>query len=186
MTIRKYALLILLTAITAPAAASQCGEILGHSMQHLRTKESVDLCDSFKGKTLLIVNTASKCGFTPQFEGLEVLYQKYREQGLVVLGFPSDDFFQEHNDAEKTAEVCYLNYGVDFPMFAASNVRGKKANPVFKALIEKSGESPAWNFNKYLVSADEQTVIHFGSRTRPDDEKLLSALETLLKETPKP
>lgn len=160
--------------------AQQCQDILGHSVQHLRTKESVNLCENYKGKTLLIVNTASKCGFTPQFEGLEALYQKYHDKGLVVLGFPSDDFAQEYDDAEKTAEVCYLNYGVEFPMFATSAVKGNKANPVFKALIAKSGQAPSWNFNKYLVSADEQTVIHFGSRTKPDDKALITALENML------
>ncbi len=165
---------------TMPAQANQCGEILGHSMQQLNTRESVDLCDSFKGKTLLVVNTASKCGFTKQFEGLEALYQQYKDKGLVVLGFPSDSFMQEYDDAGKTAEVCYLTYGVKFPMFASSKVRGDEANPVFKALIAKTGESPSWNFNKYLVSADEQTVKHFGSRTAPDDKGFIAELEKML------
>lgn len=166
--------------MAAPALANQCGEILGHSMQQLNTRESVDLCDSFKGKTLLVVNTASKCGFTKQFEGLEALYQQYKDKGLVVLGFPSDSFMQEYDDAEKTAEVCYLTYGVKFPMFASSKVRGDEANPVFKALIAKTGESPSWNFNKYLVSSDEQTVKHFGSRTAPDDKDFIAELEKML------
>lgn len=165
---------------TMPSQANQCGDILGHSMQQLNTRESVDLCDSFKGKTLLVVNTASKCGFTKQFEGLEALYQQYKDKGLVVLGFPSDSFMQEYDDAEKTAEVCYLTYGVKFPMFASSKVRGDEANPVFKALISKTGESPSWNFNKYLVSADEQTVMHFGSRTAPDDKGFIAELEKML------
>ncbi|GAB59323.1 glutathione peroxidase [Rheinheimera nanhaiensis] len=166
--------------MAAPALANQCGEILGHSMQQLNTRESVDLCDSFKGKTLLVVNTASKCGFTKQFEGLEALYQQYKDKGLVVLGFPSDSFMQEYDEAEKTAEVCYLTYGVKFPMFASSKVRGDEANPVFKALIAKTGESPSWNFNKYLVSSDEQTVKHFGSRTAPDDKGFIAELEKML------
>ncbi|GHG68946.1 glutathione peroxidase [Alishewanella longhuensis] len=164
----------------APAAAAQCGDILGHSVQQLKTRESVDLCEQFKGKTLIVVNTASKCGFTPQFEALEALYQQYKEQGLVVLGFPSNDFRQEHSDEEKTAEVCYLTYGVEFPMFSTTSVRGDKANPVFKALIAKTGESPAWNFNKYIVSKDEQQVVHFGSRTSPTDAKFIAELEKML------
>ena len=168
------AMAIVTTVLAAPAMANQCGAILGHSMQQLNTRESVDLCDSFKGKTLLVVNTASKCGFTPQFDALEALYQKYQDKGLVVLGFPSDSFKQEYDDAEKTAEVCYLTYGVKFPMFASSKVKGDQANPVFKALIAKTGESPSWNFNKYLVSADEQTVKHFGSRTAPDDKAFIA------------
>lgn len=167
-------------AWSAPAAASECGNILGHSVQQLKTRESVDLCEQFKGKTLIVVNTASKCGFTPQFEALEALYQRYKDQGLVVLGFPSNDFRQEHNDEEKTAEVCYLTYGVEFPMFSTTSVRGDNANPVFKALIAKTGESPAWNFNKYLVSKDEQQVVHFGSRTSPDDAKFIAELEKML------
>jgi len=167
-------------AWAAPAEAAQCGDILGHSVQQLKTRESVDLCEQFKGKTLIVVNTASKCGFTPQFEALEALYQQYKDQGLVVLGFPSNDFRQEHNDEEKTAEVCYLTYGVEFPMFSTTSVRGDTANPVFKALIAKTGESPSWNFNKYIVSRDEQQVVHFGSRTSPDDPKFLAELEKML------
>jgi glutathione peroxidase len=163
-----------------PVLANQCGAILGHSMQQLKTRESIDLCQAYQGKTLLIVNTASKCGFTPQFDALEALYQKYQSAGLVILGFPSDSFKQEYADAEKTAEVCYLTYGVKFPMFASSKVTGDEANPVFKALITKTGQSPSWNFNKYLVSADEQTVKHFGSRTKPDDKAFLLELEKML------
>jgi glutathione peroxidase len=166
--------------LATPAMAAQCGDVLGHTMQQLNTRESVNLCDSFKGKTLLVVNTASKCGFTPQFEALEALYQKYQDKGLVVLGFPSDSFKQEYDDAEKTAEVCYLTYGVKFPMFASSKVKGDEANPVFKALIAKTGEEPSWNFNKYLVSSDEQTVKHFGSRTKPDDKDFIAELEKML------
>lgn len=166
--------------LTWPVLANQCGAILGHSMQQLKTRESIDLCQAYQGKTLLIVNTASKCGFTPQFDALEALYQQYQAAGLVVLGFPSDSFKQEYADAEKTAEVCYLTYGVKFPMFASSKVTGDEANPVFKALITKTGQSPSWNFNKYLVSADEQEVKHFGSRTKPDDKDFIIELEKML------
>ena len=96
-----------MAVISTQAAAAQCGDVLNHSMQQLRSKETVDLCESFQDKTLLIVNTASKCGFTPQFKALQALSEKYKDKGLVVLGFPSDDFMQEHNDEAKTAEVCY-------------------------------------------------------------------------------
>lgn len=172
--------LLLAATMSLSAYAAQCGAVLSHSMQQLKTRESVDLCNEFQGKTLLVVNTASKCGFTPQFEALEQLYQRYKEQGLVVLGFPSNDFRQEHSDEAKTAEVCYLTYGVEFPMFSTTSVRGERANPVFKALIAKTGQSPSWNFNKYLVSADEQQVMHFGSRVSPDDPKFIAQLEQLL------
>ena len=168
------------SVLAAPAMANQCGEILSHAMQQLNTRETVDLCEQYQGKTVLVVNTASKCGFTKQFEGLEALYQKYQEKGLVVLGFPSDSFKQEYDDAEKTAEVCYLTYGVKFPMFTTTKVKGDEANPVFKALIAKTGETPSWNFNKYLVSSDEQTVKHFGSRTAPDDKDFIAELEKML------
>jgi glutathione peroxidase len=172
---------LLLGCFSAPLLANSCGEILSHSLPQLRKKETLDLCETYKGKTLLIVNTASKCGFTPQFKSLQSLYEKYKDQGLVVLGFPSDDFMQEHDDAEKTAEVCYINYGVTFPMFATSAVRGDDVNPVFKALIAKTGEKPSWNFNKYLVSKDEQQVKHFGSKVSPDDAAFVAEVETLLK-----
>ncbi|SDZ92649.1 glutathione peroxidase [Alkalimonas amylolytica] len=167
-------------ALSGPVLASQCGAVLGHSMQQLNTRETVDLCEQFKGKTLLVVNTASKCGFTPQFEALQQLHDSYRDKGLVVLGFPSNDFRQEHSDEARTAEVCYLDYGVQFPMFTTTSVRGSSANPVFRALIDKSGKQPSWNFNKYLVSADEQTVLHFGSRTSPTDASFIAELEKLL------
>ncbi|HCU66499.1 MAG TPA: glutathione peroxidase [Rheinheimera sp.] len=171
---------VLLLGQSALAQASQCGDILSHSMQQLRSKETVDLCEQFKDKTLLIVNTASKCGFTPQFKELQALSEKYADKGLVVLGFPSDDFMQEHDDENKTAEVCYINYGVKFPMFSTSAVRGNDANPIFKALIAKTGEKPSWNFNKYLVSKDEQTVQHFGSKVSPLDPDFLAAVEKML------
>lgn len=176
----KLLLSALLLSPVSVVVAAQCGDILGHSMQKLRTKDTVDLCESFKDKTLLIVNTASKCGFTPQFKELQALQEKYADKGLVVLGFPSDDFMQEHNDEEKTAEVCYINYGVKFPMFKTSPVRGDDANPVFKALIAKTGEKPSWNFNKYLVSKDEQQVMHFGSKVSPMDADFISELEKQL------
>lgn len=171
---------VLLLGQSALAQANQCGDILGHSMQQLRSKETVDLCEQFKDKTLLIVNTASKCGFTPQFKELQALSEKYADKGLVVLGFPSDDFMQEHDDENKTAEVCYINYGVKFPMFSTSAVRGDDANPIFKALIAKTGEKPSWNFNKYLVSKDEKTVQHFGSKVSPLDPDFLAAVDKML------
>jgi len=177
---RKLLLSILFVVPSSFAMAAECGNILNHSMQKLRTKETVDLCESYKDKTLLIVNTASKCGFTPQFKELQVLQEKYADKGLVVLGFPSDDFMQEHNDEEKTAEVCFLNYGVKFPMFKTSAVRGDDANPVFKALIAKTGEKPSWNFNKYLVSKGEQQVQHFGSKVGPLDADFITELEKVL------
>jgi glutathione peroxidase len=151
---------------------AQCSDLLNYSTEKLRSNETLNLCEDFSGKTLLIVNTASHCGFTPQFKGLEDLYQKYKANGLEIIGFPSNDFFQEASSENKTADVCYINYGVTFTMLSPSSVRGKKANPLFKQLAQLTGKSPSWNFNKYLVSADESTVKHYGSRMKPIDSDL--------------
>lgn len=157
------------------ASEQSCDDFTNITIRKLRSKESINLCQ-FKGKALLIVNTASNCGFTSQFEGLETLYQKYQEQGLVILGFPSDDFFQEEDDEKETAKVCYVNYGVTFPMFATSEVRGSDANPIFKHLNAQTS-SPNWNFYKYVVSADRSSVQRFNSKTKPNSEKLTKAIE---------
>ena len=153
------------------AKADNCDDFTNVSLRKLRSTETLNLCE-FKNKPLLIVNTASNCGFTSQFEGLETLYKKYKEQGLVVLGFPS-----EENDEKDTAKVCYVNYGVTFPMLATSAVRGSDANPIFKHLNAKTS-SPNWNFYKYVVSADRQSVTRFNSRVTPDSAKLESAIKS--------
>jgi glutathione peroxidase len=168
----------LLLAGTATAAAS-CPAFLDHDFKKLHSSDSVNLCSAYAGKPLLIVNTASHCGYTPQFKGLEALHRKYRDRGLVVVGFPSDDFNQEAKDQAETADVCYINYGVTFTMLAPSSVTGKDANPVFQELDRRSGE-PTWNFNKYLVGADGKVVQHFDSNVAPDSAQLNQAIEKLL------
>jgi glutathione peroxidase len=173
-----YALLALV-ALAGTAAADTCPSFLNQDFRKLRSSETLNICKAFAGKPLLIVNTASHCGFTPQFKGLQALHEKYKDRGLVVLGFPSDDFNQEDADDSKTAEVCYLNYGVKFPMFAVSHVKGTEANAVFRELNKRSSE-PNWNFNKYLLSADGQQVTHYGSRTTPDSAELTQAIEAVL------
>lgn len=178
-TMKPSAIALLLLSGAAAQAQSLCPDWLQHDMNKLCSSDTVNLCELTAGNVTLIVNTASSCGFTPQFEGLEKLYQQYKEQGFVIIGFPSDSFFQEHDDAEKTAEVCYLNYGVTFPMLATSSVLGKKANPVFKHLNKQLG-MPKWNFNKYLIDRNGKPVKHFGSRTAPDDKELIAAVEELL------
>ena len=148
-------------AFTAQAA---CPDYLQGEYRKLHSSNTVDLCELTQNHPVLIVNTASHCGFTSQFEGLEALYQRYKDQGLVVVGFASDDFKQEDKDEEKAAEICYLNYGVTFTMLAPTHVRGKKANPLFKALA-KSASAPAWNFNKYLLDKNGEFVEHSDALT---------------------
>ena len=151
-----------------------CDDFTNVDIRKLRSKESINLCD-YKNKPLLIVNTASNCGFTPQFESLEKLHKTYKDEGLVILGFPSDDFFQEEDNEKETAKVCFINYGVTFPMFATSEVRGSDANPIFKHLNEQTS-SPNWNFYKYLVSADRKTILRFNSKVKPDSPKMIKAV----------
>lgn len=155
-----------------------CDDFTNVDIRKLRSKESINLCD-YKNKPLLIVNTASNCGFTHQFESLEKLHKTYKDEGLVILGFPSDDFFQEEDNEKETAKVCFINYGVTFPMFATSEVRGSDANPIFKHLNEQTS-SPNWNFYKYLVSADRKTILRFNSKVKPDSEKMIKAVENSL------
>lgn len=132
---------------------------------------------------LLVVNTASRCGFTPQFEGLEALHQAYADRGLQVLGVPSDDFRQELDDEREIAAFCELNYGVSFPMFSKSRVRGPDAHPFYRALASAAGGEPGWNFYKYLVSADGQQVMLFPSSVTPQSQRLRDAIDTLLERT---
>tara|TARA_A100001037_G_C15123695_1_gene625124 strand:+ start:1352 stop:1840 length:489 start_codon:yes stop_codon:yes gene_type:complete len=153
----------------------KCSDLLDFSAQMLRSEEVLDFCEQFEGRTLLVVNTASRCGFTPQFKGLEELNKRYADQGLSIVGFPSDDFRQEYDDAEETAKVCYVNYGVTFDMVEKSSVRGKNANDLFKKLAKITGKEPSWNFNKYLVSADGE-VRHFGSMKKPTNGALEQAI----------
>lgn len=162
-------------SVTAP-----CPAFLDREFRRLHSSEKVNLCRIAAGRPVLIVNTASHCGYTSQFKGLEALHQKYRARGLVVVGFPSDSFDQESADAAETADVCYVNYGVKFTMVATSAVKGPDANPVFRELARQSRE-PAWNFNKYLVTADGKVARHFDSRVAPESPELENAIEGVLR-----
>jgi glutathione peroxidase len=138
-----------------------------------------------RGRVVLAVNTASRCGFTPQFEGLEALYRSRGERGLVVVGFPSNDFRQELEGDDEIADFCALNYGVSFPMAAKSHVTGPDSNPLFAAIAARpapAGEPPGWNFTKYLLDRDGRLVARFDSSVEPDDPVLLEAVDGLLQE----
>ena len=180
MIVRPLVVSLLLALGSAPLLAAECPALLQHELPKLRSKESIDLCQEFQGKALVVVNTASHCGFTPQFKGLEALYQRYREQGLEVLGVPSDDFFQEADNEAKTAEVCYVNYGVTFAMTQTQPVRGGDATPLFRQLAEQAGGAPRWNFYKYVVDRNGQVVEYFSSKVKPDDPALVAAVEKAL------
>ena len=167
-----------------PAAShSACPSILQHTHARLQDEKPQNLCQ-YAGQVVLVVNTASYCGFTPQYQGLEKLYRDYRAQGLVVLGFPSNDFAQEPGGNDKIAEFCENTYGVKFPMFAKTAVRGADAAPLFRQLSERSDTTPKWNFYKYLISRDGQRIQAFNSMTAPTDARLTQAIEQLLKQPP--
>jgi glutathione peroxidase len=172
-------LLLVGALIFSQQASAACPDYLDNSFRKLHSKDSVNLCESFQGKPMLLINTASHCGYTPQFKGLEAVYKKYQEQGLVLVGFSSDDFRQEDDDEAKAADICYVNFGVTFTMMAPTHVRGDKANPVFQELANQT-KAPSWNFNKYLIDRDGNVVQHFGSKTKPESETLKAAIEQVL------
>ena len=165
--------------VLSGSAFAECPAFLDHDLRKLHSKESVNLCSLAEGKPLLIINTASHCGFTGQFRGLEALHKQYGERGLQVVGFASDDFRQEADTEAEAADICYVNYGVSFTMIAPSSVRGDDANPVFAELARQS-QAPRWNFNKYVVDGSGRVVGQFGSGTTPDSPKLREAIESVL------
>ena len=174
---------LLFSLALAPAAASACSEILQNAYRPLTGKEKVELCSLFEGKVLLVVNTASKCGFTPQYEALEAMHAKYAGQGFAVVGFPSNDFMnQEPGSEQQIQEFCTLTYGVKFPMFEKVQVRGDSPTPLYADMIKATGEAPGWNFHKYLIDRSGKVIASFGSRTTPQDPKLVAAIEKALAE----
>ena len=166
-------------AQAAQPAPANCPALLQHTFPRLQDESPQSLCQ-YAGKVLLVVNTASYCGFTYQYEGLEALYKKYKDRGLVVLGFPSNDFFQEKRDNKDIADFCYNTYGVVFPMFARTAVRGSDANPLYRQLEQATGQKPSWNFNKYLIDRSGRKVTHYGSKVEPSDKAFVQQLEALL------
>ncbi|HEX3633522.1 MAG TPA: glutathione peroxidase [Casimicrobiaceae bacterium] len=187
----SFLLAMLIAAIalvsTAPASAADpaigdgaCPAVLNYTFNRLQTGKPESLCQ-FRGKVILIVNTASYCGYTHQYEGLEALYRRYKSRGLVVVGFPSNDFGeQEPGSNHEIAEFCRLTYGVEFPMFEKTSVTSLKTNPLYATLLARTGQAPQWNFHKYLVDRNGNRVESFGSKVEPDDRALLTALEKLL------
>ena len=175
------------TPLTARAAAADatCPVLLRHSFDRLQDEKPQSLCQ-YAGKVLLVVNTASYCGFTGQYAGLEDLYAKYKDKGLVVLGFPSNDFAQESGNNGQIADFCQNTYGVKFPMFSKSQVSGSAASPFYRELASAAGAAPSWNFYKYLVGRDGRVVDHFISTTAPDNGRLVQAVQRALAQaTPK-
>ncbi len=184
-SLAKSLTLAALCAISTLAVAG--GGLLDHSYRPLAGKTPVQLGKTYRGQVLLVVNTASKCGLTPQFEALEGLHARYKARGFAVLGFPSGDFMdQEYADENKIQEFCTLTYGVKFPMFQKVRVTGDQATPLYKALATATGESPKWNFHKYLIGRDGKVVATFGSRIKPDAPEVIQAIEAALKAKPQP
>ena len=170
-----------LALLAATAALSYEDSLLDQDFRRLASDEVINLGESYSGKVVLVVNTASKCGNTPQYEGLEKLYEDYRDDGLVILGFPSNDFFgQEPGTEEQIQEFCRLTYSIQFPMFEKVTVKEGKAHPFFDELAAASGTYPTWNFHKYLIGRDGRLIAQFSPRTQPYDEKLIATIKGAL------
>jgi glutathione peroxidase len=169
------------SATSAPQAgpAGACPPILDRSLPRLQDDAPQHLCQ-FAGKVVLVVNTASYCGFTRQYEGLEALYRRYRDRGLVILGFPSNDFSQEPGSSQEIAELCFNTYGIKFPMFAKISVAGAGADPLFAELGRQAGP-PKWNFYKYLIGRDGKVLGSYASLTGPMDARLTRDVEQALR-----
>ena len=166
------------------AAEAQTKNVLDFSLKSINGQETA--LSQFRGKVLLLVNTASKCGFTPQFKALEEIYKRYKDQGLVILGFPANNFlWQEPGTDKEIADFCMINYGVSFPMFSKISVRGKNIHPLYKFLVEKETNPGfagkiAWNFTKFLVDRQGNIVARFEPKTVPDDPQMVAAIEKAL------
>jgi glutathione peroxidase len=173
--------LMLPRASNAANAALACPALLNHAVKKLQDDSPMDLCQ-YAGKVVLVVNVASFCGFSGQYAPLEKLYKQYKGRGLVVLGFPSNDFGkQEPGTAKEIADFCVNTYGVEFPMVSKTVVSGKEAHPLYKALaVSTNGSTPSWNFHKYLIARDGKTVTSYNTITSPDSAKVVKHIESLL------
>ncbi|MDO5610302.1 MAG: glutathione peroxidase [Pseudomonadota bacterium] len=181
MTMKRLVSILLLTFFCSALAAASNG-LLDRSYRPLAGKTPVNLAAAYGGQVLLVVNTASKCGYTPQYEGLEALHARYKARGFAVLGFPSGDFRdQEFEDEAQIREFCTLTYGVKFPMFERVQVVGAEATGLYRDLARQTGQAPKWNFHKYLISRDGRVVAQFDSKVKPDAPELVAAIERELK-----
>lgn len=179
--LRGLSLLALLVAGLACATQAWATDLLDLDYRPLAGKQPVNLQQRYRGQVLLVVNTASKCGYTPQYEGLEALQRRYARQGLAVLGFPSNDFKgQEPGDEKQIQEFCTLTYGVRFPMFEKVHVVGAEATPLYQRLTAATGVAPGWNFHKYLIGRDGRVIAQFASKVTPDDPQLIAAIDRAL------
>lgn len=164
--------------------AQPCPDLLNHSAKTIDGRETINFCQSYQNQVILVINTASQCGYTGQLKGLESLYQAYRGQGFMVLGFPSNDFRQEHDNPSDTERVARKDYGVTFPLFEKSQVSGESASPFFQALAKASGVTPKWNFQKYLIGRHGNIIKVYPSNVGPDDPLFRIAIEAALAEKP--
>ena len=171
------ALLIMSTTISM----ANDSVLLDYDFRRLATEDVVNVSETYADKVILVVNTASKCGNTPQYDGLEKLYEEYGDDGLVVLGFPSNDFMgQEPGTEEEIQEFCRLTYKVNFPMFEKVTVKKGNAHPFYNELATAAGTYPTWNFHKYLIGRDGKLIAEFSPRTQPYDDKLVASIESAL------
>ncbi|WP_254598766.1 glutathione peroxidase [Polynucleobacter tropicus] len=182
LTTWLFVFFIGLSIFNTAKAAPSCSPLLSHTFPRLQDEAPQNLCQ-YQGKVILVVNTASFCGFTSQYEGLEKIYAKYKDKGFVVLGFPSNDFGQQEPGSNKEiADFCKNTYDVKFPMFAKSSVSGSNPNSFFKMLIAKTGTTPKWNFYKYLIDRKGNVIDSFGSVTKPTSNSITEQIEKLLEE----
>ncbi len=176
--LKFFGILLMLTSPLS-SLAGECPALLNYQFKTLQG-ENINLCD-YRDKPILVVNTASKCGFTPQFEKLEGIYSKYKDKGLLVIGFPSNDFRQELKSDSEIGSFCKLTYGVKFPMVSKGAVSGPNANPFYKQLAAASGQQPQWNFHKYVILPGGKSVHSFSTPTSPDDPEIMKLIEPNLK-----
>lgn len=185
ITLLASLVLAALLGVSTQASAAgtpDCSALLDHNFPVLDTGKPRSLCE-FSGKVVLVVNTASECGYTPQYEGLEALHKRYQARGLVIVGFPSNDFgAQESGSNKQIAEFCKLNYGVSFPMFEKTTVAGARANPLYLDLAQRAGGAPRWNFHKYLIDRSGTRVIGVESKIAPSHITFVREIERLLAE----